>query len=158
MQSQSTTRTIPLTQGRSAIVDAEDFAWLSEWSWFFDNGYAVRNHRSNGRRFLLRMHRAILRAPDGQQVDHVNGDRLDNRQCNLRFCTPSQNAQNRVLRADSGYGFKGVGRLWDHPYCARIVVHGKQLFLGSFDSPEDAARAYDVAAVEHFGAFARTNF
>lgn len=98
------------------------------------------------------MHREIVDAPE---VDHRNGDRVDNRRANLRAATHLQNCQNARPKGQSR--FKGVSRYRER-WHARIKVPGRRIDLGSFHDEESAARAYDVAAREHFGEFARLNF
>lgn len=104
------------------------------------------------------MHRLILLAPDTTLVDHINGDPLDNRRENLRYATQSQQNANRH-RTFGASRFKGVYRRRDGlKWCAQCrVPGGKQRYLGSFDSEEDAARAYNAAATELFGEYARLN-
>jgi hypothetical protein len=105
------------------------------------------------------LHRLLMNAVQTQQVDHANGNSLDNRRENLRFCTSSQNSQNR--RRTSTSGFKGVSlkpRYKSKPWEANIKVAGKLKYLGRFQTPEEAAKAYDSAARDMFGEFAHTNF
>jgi len=151
---------IKLTQGKFAIVDESDFAVLSKHKWLASRGcnawYANRTTRGGGTQGTESMHRRILGAQSNQQVDHVNGNGLDNRRVNLRLCTNRQNAQNR--RGVRGKcSFKGVrpdGNRWR----SRIRSgDGVETHLGMFSTAEGAARAYDRAAVEQFGAFAATN-
>ena len=93
------------------------------------------------------------------QIDHINGIRDDNRWKNLREATGNQNQHNSKLRSDNTSGYKGVTwRKYRNKYRARIKFYGKNLLLGYFSSPEDAARAYDAKARELFGEFARLNF
>lgn len=148
-------REIPLTRGKVAIVDDEDFEWLSQWKWCAGcaGKYALRGHE----RRALYMHRFILGASAGTLVDHVNGNGLDNRRCNLRLCTTRENSRNQRGRAL----YKGVYRDFrraDGVWRARIKLPDKTLHIGAFDTPEAAARAYDAAAIKHFGDFARLNF
>lgn len=142
------------------MVDDEDYGWLSEHKWsagqtIWGQWYA---HRRSNKHFV-KMHRIILNAPDGLQVDHINGDGLDNRRSNLRLATSCQNNQNRrSILVGTTSKFKGVS--W-HPHGrwqARIRSGIKTYYLGSYDNEEAAARAYDVKARELFGEFARTNF
>ena len=141
---------IPLANDRgAALIDAADLPLVLGLRWrLHTGGYA---HTSPA----LYMHRRILDVPADVQVDHVNGHRLDNRRSNLRVATVAQQAMNR--RASSATGFKGVsphrGR-----YQARIMRDGRHRVLGCYSDAEEAARAYDAAAVELFGAFARLNF
>lgn len=105
------------------------------------------------------MHRFIMECGANQQIDHANGNKLDNRRANLRFATTSQNSANVGKRKDSRNRFKGIhfhrhSGLWQ----AKIHFNGKRVTIGYFRSDEDAARAYDAKAREVFGEFARTNF
>jgi len=155
----STTRTIPLTQGRVAVVDAADFEMLSHWNWHSDAGrYPARTTHVKGTRSSQRMHRTIMLPGPGQEVDHINGDGLDNRRANLRLCTRTQNNGNqRKARGVSQY--KGVYRNNRHQmWVAHIGVKGQRVYLGEYAREEDAARAYDDAARTTFGEFALTNF
>jgi len=103
------------------------------------------------------MHRLIMDAPDGTDVDHRNMDRVDNRRSNLRLATRAENLRNQGLSRNNTSGFKGVSRL-DGKWRAEIRVKWKLIYLGLFDDKVEAARAYDTAAKEHFGEFARLNF
>lgn len=157
---------IPLTRGKVAIVDDEDFEALSKFKWMAKedrNGkfYAVRTVGSDhGGRTSIYMARVIAQPRPGQMVDHDNGDTLFNVRKNLRPCTRVQNQRNRHAR-NSASGFKGVRRR-DHakakPYSAEISINRRNVFLGYFATAAEAARAYDAAALEHFGQFANLNF
>ena len=149
-----------------AIVDLEDLPKLSVNRWFAQkrkNGYyAASNTTIDGKGKKIYMHHVILGNPvDGKEVDHINGDGLDNRKENLRTCTHRQNIQasrKRNCKASSKY--KGV--YWEtsrKKWRTRITrSDGKKVFLGYFDSELDAANAYDKAATEMFGSFATLNF
>ena len=146
-------RLIPLTQGQNAIVDATDFDWLSQWNWcaswcqFTQSFYAVRDK--------VKMHRVILGATKGKEVDHQNHNTLDNRRNNLRECTCAQNKMNRRRSRR----FRGV--TWDGPterWRAQIQANGKHMYIGLFYSEQEAALAYDAAAKIHHGEFATLNF
>lgn len=117
------------------------------------HGYAVFSTKQ-GERFL---HRKLTGAVGKQQVDHINGNILDNRSCNLRIADAAENKQNAKINSGNTSGFKGVGR-YDGAWRAYITKAGRQRFLGRFETIEDAARAYDSAAREEFGEFARVNF
>jgi hypothetical protein len=150
---------IPLTRGRFARVDNADYARIVAHRWYCAaNGYAARSQMINGKQRCILMHREILRFPDEPQIDHANGDTLDNRRSNLRPCSSAENMRNR--NGKKGGAFKGI---WRHSGCNRFQAEitidgGKRLHLGLFKTAEEAARAYDAAAVEHFGEFARLNF
>lgn len=155
---------IPLTQGKYAIVDDEDFARLRGFKWCAVKSaqkepryYAVYGRRVKGKTRMIRMHRVIMGAKPGQFVDHVNRDSLDNRRCNLRFCTIAQNGMNaRKLRGSSKY--KGVCRHEKYGvWVAHITVRGHLYFLGQSKIEEDAALMYNVAAQLVFGEFAYLN-
>jgi hypothetical protein len=93
--------------------------------------------------------------PDGMQVDHVDGDRTNNRLSNLRLATPHQNRCNQKMRSDNGIGLKGVRLHKSGRYCSRITSHGREIRLGYFNTPEDAHAAYVKAAQRYHGEFAR---
>ena len=153
---------IPLTQGKSTLVDDEDFKELSKHKWCLLKGkytwYAVRAICKNDKYKILYMHRVIMNAQKSQGIDHRNGDGLYNLRHNLRFCTQSQNNQNqRKTRGTSQY--KGI--YWnkrDKKWQTQIKLNGKGYFLGLFDDEIEAAKAYDKRAKELFGEFARLNF
>jgi hypothetical protein len=151
-------RLIPLTRGLFAIVDADDYERLSRYKWHAggkgDNCYAQRCE--NGK--TIKMHNEIIDVPAGLICDHKNHNRLDNRKCNLRSCTYSQNAQNRRPRADCTSGYKGV--CWDRDrrkWQARIQHNGRLIHIGYYEYEQDAAIAYDDMAIELFGEFACLN-
>lgn len=106
------------------------------------------------------MHRLILDAPAGRDVDHANMNGLDNRRVNLRLASHSQNAANqRKCRKKTLSRYKGIYyyRRRKRPWCAQIKVRGRNKHLGYFETEEEAALAYNRAALEHFGKFARLN-
>ncbi len=157
-------REISLTQGKVAIVDDVNYEWLNQWKWTYRpdryTGYAVRNlPRNKGKRVQVRMHRFILNTPPGMETDHRNMNGLDNRRVNLRICTKGQNQMNTRKRTGHTSRFKGVSwKTQDEKWEAKITVSGKRHHLGRYISEIDAAQAYDRAAREHYGAFARPNF
>lgn len=158
------TKEIPLTQGKVAIVDAADYEWLIQWKWHIENQghicYAVRClWLGNNKSTTIKMHREILGAKPGSTVDHRDGDGLNNTRENLRICTQAENVRNKRMRSDNTSGYKGVWwRKNRSRWTATIDVDGVRTWLGSFLTAEDAARAYDAAAKELHGEFAKLNF
>jgi len=152
---------LPLTKGKFAIVDDEDFELLSQWKWCVTgSGYAMRAQRcGGGKSITFLMHRVINQTPDGMHTDHINGDPLDNRRANLRTVTAQQNMWNkRTSRKVSSSQYKGVG------YCkqtgkwrASIEANGKYIALGRFEAEEDAATVYNFAAEKYHGQYAQFN-
>ncbi|HCO96461.1 MAG TPA: hypothetical protein DIU00_21395, partial [Phycisphaerales bacterium] len=159
---------IPLTQGKYAIVDPEDYRRLSRHKWYAAGSpgscyYAVRAVMTkNGKRRRLHMHRQILKVPDNMYVDHINRNGLDNRKANLRPATPSQNGQNRAKYANGTYSSKYKGVTFQRgkkiPWEAHIQVNHKLISLGSFNDEVRAAKAYDRAARMYHREFAVLNF
>lgn len=152
---------IQLTKGKCAVVDATDYDWLNQWKWYAQHTgvgrhYAMRRIERNGISRLICMHRFILEAPEGVEVDHKNGNPLDNQRENLRLCNRSQNSANSRKQKRSISKYKGV-TLHQGKWRARIRPNGQQIELGCFSTQEEAGEAYDVAAIKHFGEFARLN-
>lgn len=154
---------IPLTKGHFAIIDAEDYNFVMQWKWQSAqarpdaNIYAKRTHRAIGGRKTIAMHRLIMNCPDDMQVDHIDGNGLNNSKSNLRICTRLQNNLNRKINKSNATGFKGI---YKHgiSYCGEIGYQGKQYQLGAYNNPELAAKVYDIHALKFNGEFANTNF
>jgi len=153
---------IVLTQSRVTQVDDSDFDWLNQWKWsamLTKSGiwYAVRNATiaPRKRKFTL-MHRVILGLDGIEQGDHRDGDGLNNQRLNLRICTKLQNHYNRKTSENNACRFKGV-RKSGNRWRSTIWVNNNPVHLGTFDSKEAAASAYDSAAQNYFGEFARLN-
>lgn len=160
------TVTVPLTRGMLALIDESDgpdvlshtwCAWQAKpgYSW-----YAMRrkSKAESPRREVEYLHRRIMHPPPGISIDHVNGNGLDCRRSNMRFATHAQNQRNQRRSVANTSGFRGVS--WDAEnlkWRASITVEGKSINLGRFDMAEDAAAAYDRAAISAFGEFASTN-
>ena len=151
---------IPLTRGKFALVDDEDYGRLSEHKWYFHHsGYAIRKITVSKKQVIVHMHREVLMPPIELFTDHINGNGLDNRRENLRNCTAIENSRNQSMAKSNKSGFKGVS--WHKAGCKwRSVIHnqGKQEHLGEFFCIVKAAKAYDEAARKYHGDFARTNF
>ena len=158
-------KTVPLKNGQSFIVDDEDFDKVSEYSWhLFGAGYIGRS-KSLGyldgkqKNKTLYIHRFLTNAPDDKEVDHINGNKLDNRKSNLRFCNHSQNNAYRLKQSNNTSGFKGVSlHKATMKWRAYVKQNGKTTSLGYHKSAIEAARAYDKKALELFGEFAILNF
>lgn len=156
--------TVPLSQGKVALVSPEDYERVSayKWSLWACRGleYVVRSFGKGKDRRQVSLHRYVLNAPKGTHVDHKNGDGLDNRRENIRLCTVSSNAMNR-RKAKGKFSSQYKGISWSaagHGWVATIRINGESNYLGTFHREEEAARAYDAAAVRLFGEFAYVNF
>jgi hypothetical protein len=145
--------TITTKKGEKIIVDKIHKDKLSKFSWYVSKtGYAVND--SKPRKY---MHRLLMDFPK-QGVDHINGNKLDNRLCNLRVCNQSENTANSTKRKTNQSGFKGVS--WNKRYEkweAYLTKDYKHVFLGYHDTKEKAAMAYNFGAKIHFGNFAKLN-
>lgn len=156
--------------GYTVQVDEEDVKRVCSRKWYINRQqanvgryYFISNDFHNCRRVSISLHRFIMNcAPyDGLIVDHISGDTLDNRKCNLRVCNKTENTRNQTLirKNTSISKFKGVR--WhkrDLIWCAGIRVDTESIYLGQYDNPLEGAKAYDMAAIYYFGDFSRTNF
>lgn len=154
---------IELSRGQVTVVDDADYVWLSPLAWFasptLTQWYARTNVRlDSGRATTRTMHRMILEPTKGLQIDHIDGDGLNNTRSNLRLVTQSQNLQNmRVVRKHTSR-YKGVYQpKGETKWFVAIRTGGRQIYLGRFAIEEEAAEAYNASALEHFGEFARLN-
>lgn len=148
---------IPLTMGEFAIVDDEDYEYLSQWKWWRNRGYAIRSFMVKGKRHIILMHRVIMQAPLNKLVDHIDGNILNNQKHNLRICTHSENMRNQHSVSGTSK-YKGVYWSKDkNKWAAQIRSSNKKKFLGYFSNEKDAALAYNKAAVELHGEFAKLN-
>ena len=160
---------IELTQGKFAMVDAEDFDRVNEFKWQYlkvGTGYARRKQHigyKDGKRIqkIISMHRFIIGVEDSKvHVDHINHDTLDNRKSNLRLCTNAENIRNQKIKKSGSSKYKGVYKYRDNtvkPFKAKIQFNYKTIHLGYFATERDAAIAYNKAALHYFGEFALLN-
>lgn len=140
------------------LLDPED-AHLWSLPWYIGStGYIRRGFWRDGRMQCELLHRRIAEAQPGQEVDHINGNPLDNRRCNLRVCSHMENVKNRGPSRNNTSGFKGV--YYDArrgTFRADIRADRKKYSLGSFATAVEAAEAYNAAALKYHRDFARLN-
>lgn len=153
---------VRLTSGGYALIDEDDAERVRAFRWGESReGRSVYARMTNTTYIPARnksLHRFVMRATPDVVVDHINGNGLDNRRCNLRLCSSRENSLNRRMYEtdEKSSRFKGV-RLSGRRWVATIGVDGEQITIGAFDDEAEAAKAYDAAALEKFGEFARTN-
>jgi maltodextrin utilization protein YvdJ len=155
---------IELSQGYYTLVDDEDFEYINQFKWNVrivkNTQYAKRSDRLSSPK-TIQMHREIMRCPENMMVDHINGNGLDNRKENLRICTRSNNLMNSKkpnMKTTSKY--KGVNKIKNakkKKWRAEIRLNRQAIQLGSFETEELAAIAYNEGALKYFGEFARLN-
>lgn len=148
------------------LVDDVDYDILSKYKWSLNHkGYPICNIWIDGKRTTKSISRLLINPPKGKQVDHINGNKLDNRRNNLRMCSPQENCFNRKHRKDSHSIYKGVSAFFYTKkngdtktyYKATIQVNKKPMYLGTYKTQYSAAKAYNEAAKTHFGKFALLN-
>lgn len=150
---------VPLNTGDIAIIDVADAGLVDGHQWYLSKtGYVRRTDWSRGVRGTVDMHRLVIDCPAGKCVDHIDGNKLNNRRHNLRVATPSLNGANRSAnRGSESSRFKGV--TWSKSsvkWQAQIKSAGVKRYLGLFETESDAHEAYVRAARELFGEFARS--
>ena len=152
---------IPLTQGKRVIVDNEDHLFLNQYKWYAKKGYrtyyAARSTRKS-KPFTIWMHRVIMNTKHDQEIDHINGNGLDNRKVNLRICNRQQNMQNSRKRGKFSSLHKGVS--WNPTskrWAATIGYNYKLLFISNHKTEKEAAKAYNKKAQKLYGKFACAN-
>lgn len=146
---------IPLTQGKVALVDDDDYERLSQYCWCNANKYAIRREGPRNNRVTVWMHKDVLQT--NETVDHIDNDTYNNQKSNLRIVDKSKNSMNRGLQSNNTTGFKGVS-VSKGKFQAYIKFMGRKINLGTFDNPVQAALIYDAMARQLFGEFAQTNF
>lgn len=153
---------IKLTKGFSTKVDDDDYEYLNQWKWHAlvhaTNIYAARSVYTNKKNKMIYMHREIMHPTLQEEVDHIDHNCLNNQKSNLRNCTRQQNQRNKRARKNSSSKYLGVCHKYIECIVAQIRANNKTIFLGYFNTEEDAARAYDKAAKEYHGEFANLNF
>lgn len=150
---------VQLSRGGYALVDPEDYHEVSQYRWYsaeVSPGMIYAMATVEGK--SVYMHRLIMQPPKGMIVDHINGDRMDNRRSNLRICTWTQNNANTKRPRKNKSGYVGVRRTPSNKWEAAVQVDKKTKHLGTFDTAEDAARARDKAALEAYGKYCYLNF
>lgn len=163
-------REISLTRNKVAIVDSLDFEYLNQWKWYAsrpkkdDRFYACRRPYvpNGGKVVTIRMHRVVLEYhgidTSNLLVDHIDGNSLNNCFSNLRLATPTENARNRPKNLNSTSVYKRVCKSSKtNAWTSIIEANGERIYLGCFPSPEEAALAYNQAAIKYFGEFAQLN-
>lgn len=149
--------------GKFALVSDEDFEYLNQFIWKVDgSGYPYRTIKIKKNNFIsLRMHRDILKLVGSQPADHKDINRLNNQRDNLRICTKADNNRNRGLLRNNTSGYIGVcyrkGKWRTKRWMASITIDNKRKFIADFNTKEEAAKAYNLAATKYFGQFARLN-
>lgn len=148
--------------GKTVLVDDDARHLFSKYTWRYEartrKHYVCASTTKNGKRISLYLHRMVLGASKGEIVDHINGDTLDNRRCNLRMVTTRQNNLNSEKKP-SKYGnrFRGIQKR-SNGFSSQIRVNGKILWLGIFGTDAEAAYRYDLASLLHHGEYGRRNF
>jgi hypothetical protein len=155
---------LALKCGRFTVVDAEDAPLLKAHNWRSrvdpksGTVYVEAQIKRGGKRPRVHLHRLVAGTLPGEHTDHIDGDGLNNRRANLRRCQPMENGRNRRPNRNSPSPYKGVYLIAvSGKWRARIRVNYRQIHLGCHSTPEDAAAAYNEAAIKHFGEFANLN-
>lgn len=159
------TKELVLSQGLVAIVDDWQYERASQWKWHAQRGkgtwYAARSEWHPPHKKKIYLHAFLTSAPHGSKVDHIDGNGLNCTDHNLRVCSNAQNMRNRGKNSNNTSGFKGVKHnkgSKQNPWQAEIWVDGECAYLGTYRTAEEAAAAYDRAAIAMHGEFAKLNF
>lgn len=155
---------IKLPKDKIALIDDEDFEYLSQFKWYAHAHRRTFYARANvciskGKRKSIKMHRIVMGLSDPRiKLDHVDHNGLNNQKCNLRTCTTQENSMNKLSALDSSSIYKGVTwHKFQKKWSARITKDGKCEHLGYFQDEADAAAAYNSRAVALFGEFVNLN-
>lgn len=142
-----------LSNGQVSLVDGEDFLYLSGYNWGVSGRGYVRCTNNISDRCMHRIVAKKMGLNLSNEIDHIDGDKLNNQRENLRSATRKQNMANSVLNILNTSGYKGVTKR-KNKWEANIQINDQTIYLGLFDTPEEAHQAYCAAAEEHFGEFA----
>ena len=144
-----------LYDGTECLFDKEDFDKIKDLTWCLDgHGYALARKSDGNKVTRIKMHRLIMNAPDGFDIDHINHNTIDNRKKNLRICTRSQNNTNKYKRSNNTSGVIGVSLNKSSKWIAYIVIDKKQTYLGSFINKDDAIKTRLKAELKYYGEYA----
>lgn len=150
---------IMMAKGRRVMVDDTDYDWLNQWRWRLVAGYACRMRlKGEDSSSHIYMHRMIMDAPKGTEVDHINHDELDNTRQNLRIASHQENAWNRDKQKNNTSGYNGV--TWvkkAQRWRAAVAQDGKSIYLGQYKDIKEAVKARDAFVMEHRSGFAVLN-
>lgn len=150
---------VTLTRGHEAIIDAADAESAGRFNWYalvtkYGHTYALRARRKEDDEPQL-LHRMLTKAPAGMDVDHINGNGLDNRRENLRVCTHAQNMANQRIERPNRLGYRGIYQQTPTSFRAEISVKDKKVNLGNYRTAAEAAAVYQRAVVEIRGEYAK---
>lgn len=141
----------------TALIDKEDTEKCKKHHWNITDGYLAYSYIANKKESSLRIHRYLINVPEDKIVDHINGDPLDNRKCNLRICTKLENAWNRTTNKDSKTGYKGITLTKWNTYEVSIAYKGNKIYLGAYKIKKDAIEARRKAELKYFGEYSYLN-
>ena len=144
---------------KTVLVDKDDYSECKEYTWGTDgHGYIQASLGIEYNCKMIYLHRLVAKTPKDSYTDHVNGNKLDNRKCNLRICTCAENGRNSRIKTNRSSKFKGVhlDKKWNK-WVVRIRTDTGRIVVGSFYDEIEAAKAYDLAAIKYHGSFAKTN-
>lgn len=151
---------IELSNGQAALVDADDYERVKNFTWTIspigNTRYLMNRKMVKGKSTCIFIHRMLLSAEPHQLVDHINGDGLDNRRCNLRIANKAQNSMNSKKRSDNTSGFRGVAFVPKaNRYQAKLHFEGRRITSRFCKTAIEAAEAYKSLAIKHYGDFVR---